>query len=71
MVCHQLGYPNIWKSTSFEHETGIVAVNDVQCDGAESTLSECEAKWGDHDCSTVAGVVCGDLGKLGAHNWQN
>ena len=63
VVCHQLGYPNVWEVTRFEHGTGAVALDEVHCDGTESALSECQVNWGVHDCGTVAGVVCGDLGK--------
>ncbi|NXH14170.1 DMBT1 protein, partial [Bucco capensis] len=41
--------------------TGQIWLDDVNCEGAESTLSECRARpWGDHNCNhgEDAAVVC-------------
>ncbi|XP_019614684.1 PREDICTED: deleted in malignant brain tumors 1 protein-like [Branchiostoma belcheri] len=64
VVCRMLGYPNVYGVRPYEYfvaGTGPIYMEDLQCDGTESSLFNCSHKgWGIHDCehSDVVGVVC-------------
>ncbi|XP_078685532.1 uncharacterized protein LOC144918544 [Branchiostoma floridae x Branchiostoma belcheri] len=64
VVCRMLGYPNVYGIrlyAYFGRGPGPIYMEDLQCDGTESSLFNCSHKgWGIHDCSrlNVVGVVC-------------
>ena len=64
VACRQLGYPTgsatilsfFGRPSSWDYW-----LDDVQCDGTEASLSECDHRpWGDHNCSAdeAAGAIC-------------
>ncbi|XP_053577776.1 HHIP-like protein 1 [Bombina bombina] len=66
VVCQQLGYPFVLKVTKKaefgEGKQLRILLDEVRCEGLESTLLECRrSKVGEHDCSHEedVGVVCG------------
>ena len=66
VVCRQLGFPvegaRAYTNAHFGEGTGNILLDDVQCTGSESALSECpHSGWGIAFCehSEDAGVVCG------------
>lgn len=67
VVCQQLGCGRALStatSASFGEGSGPIWLDDVNCTGAETSLSKCETSlWGAHNCNhgEDAGVVC--LGK--------
>ncbi|KAF4115456.1 galectin-3-binding protein A [Onychostoma macrolepis] len=64
VVCHQLGFPGAISVTpggQYGEGSGPIWLDDMNCKGSESSLSECCFKgWGVTDCSHKedAGVVC-------------
>jgi Notch-like protein/deleted-in-malignant-brain-tumors protein 1 len=63
VVCKQLGYLNVEYSYSL-HSTGQIWLDDVRCDGDESSLFLCRHRgWGNHNCHLGAAVAvyCKDL----------
>ncbi|XP_078685512.1 uncharacterized protein LOC144918527 [Branchiostoma floridae x Branchiostoma belcheri] len=66
VVCRMLGYPNanrLRPNGYFGIGTGPIYLEDLQCDGTESSLFNCSHKgWRVHDCyhGDDVGVVCDD-----------
>ncbi|KAH0626624.1 hypothetical protein JD844_001708 [Phrynosoma platyrhinos] len=66
VICFQLGCGNARSApgrSQFGRGTGRIWLNEVQCVGTESALSQCLAKpWGQHNCNhgEDAGVECSD-----------
>ncbi|XP_026064711.1 galectin-3-binding protein A-like [Carassius auratus] len=64
VVCRQLGFPGAISFTpggKYGEGSGPIWLDDMNCKGSESSLSECSFKgWGVTDCSHKedAGVVC-------------
>ncbi|XP_061168027.1 uncharacterized protein LOC133176972 [Saccostrea echinata] len=65
VVCRMLGFEGgAEKATrlgSFGYGNGNFLLDEVNCNGTERTLEECDKEpWKDHDCTSyeVAGVVC-------------
>ncbi|XP_019634567.1 PREDICTED: deleted in malignant brain tumors 1 protein-like, partial [Branchiostoma belcheri] len=66
VVCRILGYPNVYGvrlGAHFGRGTGPIYIEDLQCDGTESSLFNCSHKgWRVHDCDPWhdedVGVVC-------------
>ena len=64
VVCRQLGFEGAlaaFGASEFGQGIGQIWLDEVQCGGDESSISECvHREWGDHDCShySTAGVVC-------------
>ncbi|XP_073690422.1 galectin-3-binding protein A-like [Garra rufa] len=64
VVCRQLGFPGVISVTpggQYGEGSGKIWLDDMNCKGSESSLSECSFKgWGVTDCSHKedAGVVC-------------
>ncbi|NXG39680.1 DMBT1 protein, partial [Dromaius novaehollandiae] len=71
VVCRQLGCGTAVSapgSSHFGQGSGRVWLDNVNCTGAETTLSQCQARpWGSNDChhGEDAGVVCSDLDTSG------
>lgn len=70
VVCRQLDCGLVLSApgnAAFGFETGQFWLDDINCNGTESKLSDCKAKpWGKHDCQIgeEASAVCsGDLAK--------
>ncbi|KAI8496818.1 scavenger receptor [Branchiostoma belcheri] len=65
VVCRMLGYPNVYRvrpGAYFGRGMGPIYLEDLQCDGTESSLFNCSQKgWRVHDCDhwDDVGVVCG------------
>ncbi|KAI8514478.1 scavenger receptor [Branchiostoma belcheri] len=65
VVCRMLGYPNVYRVRTYAYfgqGAGPIYLEDLQCDGTESSLFNCShGGWGIHDCyhSDDVGVVCG------------
>ena len=76
VVCHQLGYNGAlvaFRSAAFGQGTGQIWLDDVQCVGNETSISQCNhLGLGVHNCrhNKDAGVVCRPAGKVAidAHN---
>ena len=63
VVCKQLGYLNVAYSY-YRLSTGQIWLDDVRCDGNESSLFLCRHRgWGNHNCHRGAAVAvyCEDL----------
>ncbi|KAK9531642.1 hypothetical protein VZT92_011053 [Zoarces viviparus] len=64
VVCRQLGCERTHKITTipeYGHGTGHTWINQIECNGMESTLSQCHQRpFRDKTCNTtsIAGVVC-------------
>ncbi|XP_050961105.1 galectin-3-binding protein A isoform X3 [Labeo rohita] len=64
VVCRQLGFPgaiSVMPGGQYGEGSGPIWLDDMNCKGSESSLSECSFKgWGITDCSHKedAGVVC-------------
>ncbi|KAI8517811.1 hypothetical protein Bbelb_038280 [Branchiostoma belcheri] len=65
VVCRMLGYPNVYgvrPGAYFGKGMGPIYMEDLQCDGTESSLFNCSHKgWRVHNCwhGDDVGVVCG------------
>ena len=62
VICRQLGMAGGTISAPTNHTTGSVHLGNVECDGSEQNLGDCE---GGHDmitfgrcCGTIANVTC-------------
>ena len=70
VVCRMLGFQGALKapgSAYFGKGTGDIFLDEVQCAGTESRLTDCKHKGiGEHNCGHIedASVVCDDKGKL-------
>ncbi|KAI7792166.1 putative deleted in malignant brain tumors 1 protein, partial [Triplophysa rosa] len=70
VVCRELGCGNVTEETSLAHSvygSGQIWMDNVGCDGTESTLKSCRSDgWGVHDCWYYgdAGVICQPLVRL-------
>ncbi|KAL1277516.1 hypothetical protein QQF64_024189 [Cirrhinus molitorella] len=75
VVCRQLGFPGAISATpggQYGEGSGTIWLDDMNCKGSESSLSECSFKgWGVTDCTHKedAGVVC-ESGKNMTSNRQ-
>ncbi|XP_066267217.1 neurotrypsin-like [Branchiostoma lanceolatum] len=66
VVCRELGFPQAKEAiqsaaATFGEGTGIIWLDDMECLGNETSLSQCTHKdWGDNNCKHEedAGVVC-------------
>ena len=64
VVCRQLGFVGAVAantSAAFGEGKGQIWMDNVQCTGNESSLTECaRSRWGTHNCfhSEDAGVIC-------------
>ena len=66
VACVQLGYPGVISVRNrafYGRGNGPIWLDDVECNGHESSLSSCEHQsWGYHSCSSDhqedAGVQC-------------
>ena len=64
VVCRQLGYSgavNALQGSQVPHGFGTILLDEVQCNGYESSISKCQHQpWGVNDCShrEDAGVEC-------------
>ena len=70
VVCRQLGYTGgeAMSNAAFGEGSGNIWLDNVECDGDETQLSECDHRgWGQGDCEhhEDAGVIC-DTGKHAA-----
>ena len=72
VICKQLGYigGTAMVSAYFGEGSGLIVLDDVNCNGGESTIFRCSHRnFGEHDCvhSEDAGVVCyGESSKGGS-----
>lgn len=64
VVCRELGFPSalaINNTAAFGRGKGRIWMDDVQCTGHETSLTECRHRgWGRNDCDhgKDAGVLC-------------
>ena len=67
VVCRQAGYgPPVryWIDPSHRRH-GRIWLDDLQCDGTEDTLSECQSSnWGDTNCDHTQDIFVECIGKL-------
>ena len=59
---HCRGTPKAERNSKFGSGNANFLLDEVNCDGTESTLEECtHPPWKEHDCRSheVAGVTCG------------
>uniref|UniRef100_A0AAY5F564 Neurotrypsin n=1 Tax=Electrophorus electricus TaxID=8005 RepID=A0AAY5F564_ELEEL len=64
VVCRQLGFrigKEVTPAGVFGEGVGLILLDDVQCEGDESSLLECKhSVWGRHDCSHSEDVVAAE-----------
>ncbi|XP_022101848.1 deleted in malignant brain tumors 1 protein-like [Acanthaster planci] len=66
VVCRMLGLPpatDAWRNAHFGQGSGLIALDDVNCRGNESSIAECQHRgWFSHNCGhhEDAGVTCGE-----------
>ena len=61
VVCRQLGYPGVqkvYKNARFGEGTGPILLDNLQCKGSESNLTQCRNGEVNCDHSEDAGVTC-------------
>uniref|UniRef100_A0A3Q1AJN5 Hensin n=1 Tax=Amphiprion ocellaris TaxID=80972 RepID=A0A3Q1AJN5_AMPOC len=70
VICRQLGCGGALRAPSqayFGHGSGPIWMDDVQCSGNESSITDCAHEgFGSHDChhGEDAGVVCQEIGAV-------
>ena len=70
VVCRQLGFDGAvlaLRSATYGQGTGVIWMDDVNCTGSESAISECKHKgWRVTDClhSQDASVICTPKGEV-------
>nr|XP_054748965.1 deleted in malignant brain tumors 1 protein-like [Lytechinus pictus] len=66
VACQELGFPGVEKSkASYPAGEGKIWLDDVNCDGSESSIRYCKHNgWGEHNCAHQedVGIVCRRLG---------
>ena len=72
VICKQLGYSRGTAKVSayFGEGSGLILLDDVNCNGGESSMFECSHRnFGEHDCkhNEDAGVVC--FGQISKGNY--
>ena len=75
VVCRQLGFDGVLTAftrawASFGQGVRQIWLDDLQCQGNETSISECShLGWGVHDCNHYddVGVVCRPAGKAALH----
>ena len=62
VICKQLGYSRGSSRVSayFGEGSGLILLDNVNCNGGESAIFDCVYRFGEHDCahSEDGGVVC-------------
>ncbi|XP_038051810.1 deleted in malignant brain tumors 1 protein-like [Patiria miniata] len=64
VICRQLGYPSAsqaWRSAHFGRGSGPIFLANVQCDGHETSIDQCDhTGWFNYDCNHNGdvGVTC-------------
>uniref|UniRef100_A0A8C1ZG82 Neurotrypsin n=1 Tax=Cyprinus carpio TaxID=7962 RepID=A0A8C1ZG82_CYPCA len=70
VVCRQLGFrggAEVASAGAFGEGAGLILLDDVECEGSESSLLECtHSVWGRHDCahSEDVGIRCHRVGRM-------
>jgi len=76
VICKQLGYigGSAKISAYFGEGSGLIMLDDVNCNGRESTIFACSHKFfGEHDCEHYedVGIVCYGESSKGGFTWYH